>query len=335
MFKPSMRASLAAPSSCGRTTRPRPRPTPKYDTVRSSPPVSDRFRGENVSPGRYRAGHGRNLAELTASVIGFAARERLTIFPAVPQHDCGPEVCLGPDELDLPGFLELARKLGSGVLYLEAVTFDPAAVDGDQLEELPAHLIGHKGQTGQASVAFAANGLVHFWEHETAWFAEWEELADSTVTDADLYEAPGMERLSEEERARLVSELADAIVADPMFRAAKVTGRWGLSEKAIPAGTDPFVGREARRQACTRAYQIAQEQYDRLEGQLDDLAAQLLADAAYQQARSAAARKKAAERFLIPRADGFSPPGSLVPEELHARAQELTKEAKASGRGLF
>jgi hypothetical protein len=277
----------------------------------------------------------KDLAELTASVAGFAAREHLTIVPAVPQHDCGPEVCLGPDELDLPRFLALAGKLGGGVLYLEALPFDPAAVESDQLEELPAHLIAHKGQTGQVSVAFAANGLVHFWDHETAWFAEWEELVGGTVTNADLYEAPGMERLSEEERARLVSELADAIVADPEFRAAKVTGRWGLSEKAIPAGTDPFVSREARRQACTRAYQMAQEQYDRLEGQLDDLAPQLLADAAYQRARSAAARKKAAERFLIPLADGLSAPGSLVPEELHARAQELAKEAKASGRGLF
>ncbi len=276
-----------------------------------------------------------NLAELAASVTGFAAREHLTIVPAVPQHDCGPEVCLGPDELNLPGFLELAGKLGGGVLYLEAVPFDPAAADGDQLDDPPAHLGAHKGQTGQVSVAFAANGLVHFWEHETAWFAEWEELAGGAAPGTDPYEVSGMERLSEEERERLVSELADAIVADPEFRAAKVTGRWGLSEKAIPAGTDPFVGREARRQACTRVYKMAQERYDQLEGQLDDLAPQLLADAAYQQARSAAARKKAAERFLIPRADGFSPPGSMVPEELHARAQELAKEAKASGRGLF
>jgi hypothetical protein len=46
-----------------------------------------------------------------------------------------------------------------------------------------------------------------------------------------------------------------------------------------------------------------------------------------QQASSAAAGKKAAERFLITRADGFSPPTSLVREELHARAQKLAKAA--------
>jgi len=49
-----------------------------------------------------------DLAELADPVTGFAARERLTIVPAVPQHDYGPEVCLGPAVLDLPRFLELA-----------------------------------------------------------------------------------------------------------------------------------------------------------------------------------------------------------------------------------
>ena len=66
-----------------------------------------------------------DLAKLAASVTGFAVAENLTIVPAVPVHDCGPEVCLGPDELDLPGFLELAVRLGGGVLYLRAVPFDP------------------------------------------------------------------------------------------------------------------------------------------------------------------------------------------------------------------
>jgi hypothetical protein len=44
-----------------------------------------------------------DLAELTAAVTGFASAENMTVVPAVSEHDCGPEVCLGPDELDLPG----------------------------------------------------------------------------------------------------------------------------------------------------------------------------------------------------------------------------------------
>jgi len=69
-----------------------------------------------------------DLAELAALATRIAAREHLTVVPAVPQHDYGPEVCLGPDEIDLPGFLELADKLGGGVLYLRAAPFDPDAV---------------------------------------------------------------------------------------------------------------------------------------------------------------------------------------------------------------
>ena len=66
-----------------------------------------------------------DLAELAGLVTEFAAREHLTIVSAVPQHDYGPEICLGPAALDLPRFLDLARQLGGGVLYLYATPFDP------------------------------------------------------------------------------------------------------------------------------------------------------------------------------------------------------------------
>ena len=76
--------------------------------------------------------------------------------------------------------------------------------------------------------------------------------------------------------------------------------------------------------------QTAQELYDQLEDRLDDLAAELLASPAYQRASSPAARKQAAERFLIPHADGFFPP-ALIRDELYARAQKLAKAARALG----
>jgi hypothetical protein len=82
-----------------------------------------------------------DLAELADLVTEFAAREHLTIVPAVPQRDYGPEVCLGLAVLDLPRFLDLPRQLGGGVLYLRATPFDPAAVDGDQPEDPPTHLL--------------------------------------------------------------------------------------------------------------------------------------------------------------------------------------------------
>jgi hypothetical protein len=60
---------------------------------------------------------------------------------------------------------------------------------------------------------------------------------------------------------------------------------------------------------------MTRERYD----QLDDLATELLDSPAYQRCSSAAARKQAAGRFLIPHADGFSPP-PLIRDELHTRA---------------
>jgi hypothetical protein len=108
----------------------------------------------------------------------------------------------------------------------------------------------------------------------------------------------------------------------------QASSRPGACSKFRPSTTPSTT---AQRLACDRAYQMTQERYDQLEEQVDEL----LASPAYQRASSAAARKKAAERFLITRADGFSPPTSLVREELHGRAQQLAKAARASASGLF
>lgn len=269
-----------------------------------------------------------DLAQIAAAVTDFAAENNLTIVPAVPEHDYGPEVSLAPDALDLPGFLALAGKLGGGVIYLRAVPFDPAAGD-DQPQDPPPGLTSHEGQIGQVSVAFAISGVVHFWEHEAAWYRQWQELADgpSAHKDSDL---DGPERLSDEERAQLAGELASTILADQRFRAAPRSDRQRLARLAVPKGTGSWVAWDAVPEACDRAQQMADEQYDQITGRLDDLAAELLASPEYHQASSAAARKHAAERFLIPHADGFCPP-PLVRDELHARTQRLHKAAKSEG----
>lgn len=273
-----------------------------------------------------------DFGRLATTITDFATANGLTIVPALPEHELGPEVCLGPEALDLPGFLTLAGQLGGGVLYLRAAPFDPSGGEG---EDLPAHLVQRRGQIGQVSVAFAASGLVHFWEHQAAWHQEWQEFSGSTSErhGQDLDEGEE-ERLSAEERGRLASELAATILADPRFRAASRGDRQRLARLAIPKDADNWAGWDAVREACDRAQEMAQEQYDQITPRLDELAAELLASPEYQQASSAAARKQAAERFLIPRADGFCPP-PLVREELYARAQKAAKAAKAPAAGLF
>jgi hypothetical protein len=85
-----------------------------------------------------------NLTQFAASVAEFAATASMMLVPAIPEHALGPEVCLGPDMVDLPGFLALAHKLGGGVLYLRAAPFDPAD-DEHEVDGPPAHLAKRRG----------------------------------------------------------------------------------------------------------------------------------------------------------------------------------------------
>ena len=262
-----------------------------------------------------------NLAEMADLVTEFAAREHLMIVPAIPAAHDGPQVQLGLDEMDLPEFLELAGKLGGGAIYLQSVRFDPG--EEEDLPDGAAGLLKYEGHISRVTVAFAAGGVMHFWEDEASWYVRWEVLTDPE----NSHGADG--RLGDEERARRAGELAAALLADPKFRGDR-GNRWRIAQQAISRDTDDWVSREAISQAGDQADRMAQEQYDQIEGQLDTLAAELLTSPAWQQARSAAARKQAAVRFLIPRADGFSPP-ALMRDELYARARDLAKANKTAG----
>src|SRR4051812_25839556 len=114
-----------------------------------------------------------SLSGLADVVTAFATQHSLTVVPAVPARDCGPDVIIEPDVLDLPGFLELAGKLCNGVLYVKARPFDPGVVG--EREDVSDRLLGFRGQVGEVVVAFTANGLVHVWERRTEWIDEWDD----------------------------------------------------------------------------------------------------------------------------------------------------------------
>lgn len=272
-----------------------------------------------------------DLRKSAASIIEFADTTAITIIPVLPSDDCGPEVRLGPAAMDLPAFLALAQKLGGGVLYVRATPFDPAATDDEPVEELPSHLTKREGEVGYLGVAFAVNGLIHFWEQTTAWYQEWQLLLpDDAFGEAD---EDGPEQLSDEERDRLAAELADILLINPEVRGAKTVDRNRIARLSVPADTDSSVAWEAVRIACDRAQELARVRYAEIMDRLDDLAALLLTNPQYQRASSPGARKQAAEQFLIPHADGFPPP-ALIRDELYARTQQLAKRASPS-QGLF
>jgi hypothetical protein len=157
-----------------------------------------------------------DLGSVAAAVTKFADGHSMTIVPAIPGSGSGRTVCLDPGVLDVHGFLELARKLGDGALYLRTETFglDPGT---GQPEDVPARLARRKGQTCELSVAFAAagHGLLHFWEQTEPWYQEFLDSQDAEM----LHDADEERRTGGEDRDRLAAELAEAILADSEFRA--------------------------------------------------------------------------------------------------------------------
>jgi hypothetical protein len=269
-----------------------------------------------------------DLGSRAAAVAEFAGGHDMTIVPAVPARDPDRAVSLDPGILDLPTFLELARKLGDGALYFRTEKFglDPAT---GEPEEVPARLARRKGQVCELSVAFASagHGLLHFWEQAEPWYQEFLDSQDAEL----LHDADEERRISDEERDRLAAKVAEGILADPEFRASSTGIRRRRAQMLIPEGTDRPVGWDAAERARERAEELSDRAYRTVQGQLDDLAAEFLASPGWQQAASAGTRKKAAEQFLVSKADGFFPP-AFVRDELYAKAQRLFK---SSGGGLF
>jgi hypothetical protein len=263
---------------------------------------------------------------LAAAVTEFAAGHGMTLVPAVPGADGGRAVLFSAGILDLPGFLELARKLGDGALYLRAEEFGADPED----EDVPAHLARYKGQACELRVAFASagHGLLHFWDHTAPWYQEWLDSEEN-----DLLGADDGRQAAAEEQARLAREIAAVIVADSGYRAALTPlARQRRAEQLIPEGTDRHVGWDAASRAAETARDESASAYQAIWDQVGVVAAELLASPGWQQAAATPGRKRAAEQFLAARA-GWHPVPAGLRDELYKRAWDLHKDR--GGSGLF
>jgi hypothetical protein len=264
-------------------------------------------------------------ADLAAVITEFAAGNGMTLVPAVPGAEGGRAVLLEAGVLDLPGFLDLARKLGDGALYLRTEVFGLAP------EDVPAHLARYKGKACELQVAFASvgHGLLHFWDHTAPWYRDWLDSEETRLLAEDDDDVQGPAR---QERTRLARELAEVLLADPEFRAATPAARDHRAEQLMPEGTD----REVRWDAVSQAAEMAREQsaaaYNAIWGQLDELAAEFAASPGCRKSASQPGRKRAAEEFLASRANGFPAPAGLR-DELCGRAQKMLKAR--GGSALF
>src|ERR1700722_5229059 len=176
-------------------------------------------------------GMANDFGSMAAAVPEFADGHDMTVVPAIPGRDSGRTVSLDPDVVDLHGFLELARKLGDGALYLRAETFglDP---ETGKPEEVPASLAHRQGQMCELSVAFASagHGLLHFWGQAEPWYQEFLDSQDAEMLD----DADEEWRVGGEERDRLAAEVAEVILADREFRAASPGIRRRRAQMLVP-----------------------------------------------------------------------------------------------------
>ncbi|MFJ1542309.1 hypothetical protein ACIODS_27600 [Micromonospora chalcea] len=266
-----------------------------------------------------------DLSSLRSTVTAFAEQNTIAVVPAMPvRGQGGPEVVLEPDDITLSDFLTLAGRMNAQALYLDSEDF---GVELDLQDDPPAHLLARRGQLYYVEVAFVAGGVVHYWEQTASWFREWEASVDANRAAGEGNDLDdGRPRwLSASESEELAAPAVEALLAMPAFRAEKPGGaRFRFAQRHLPDGTDERVTHIAARTACDRADELTRQRYADIDDHYDQLAERVLADAAYQRAGSAAARKQAAERFLVRWADGWVPP-AIARDELYARAQQLAK----------
>jgi hypothetical protein len=246
----------------------------------------------------------------------------MVLIPAAPDPDYGSSVHLDPEVLDLDGFLALAGKLGVAVLYLEATPFTGESPELES-DELPDHLARRKGQIGVATVAFPANGLVHFWVQRTPWYREWEHLL--AEADGGLYghgREDDADQLDDEARESLTSEWVQKLLNMPEFRAAKAGARRRVAQLHVPSEVQRQCGWRLIDDACEQAQVMAEQRYDtEIKPRLAELGAELAVTAEWRQVSSAAGRREVAEKFLINHADGYSPPKTVFRDELYGHAK--------------
>jgi hypothetical protein len=263
------------------------------------------------------------------SVSSFAAEGDMVVFPAVP-NGYGCDVRVGPDCMDLADFLALAAKIAGGIVYVQEHPFQPDLDLDGPLDTAPEHLLARRGQVAQVSVAFCVNGLPHFWEQRTAWYIEWQEFSAAAVDDpVDDFDDLALEppRADDPARAQARRELVDTLMAMPEFRAAKGATRQRVARIAAPDGTDQWSSWDAIRAACEQADQEAARVHAGLTDRLDELAEALITTASWRLVTSPAARRQAAEQFLVTNGEGWAP-SAVLRDELYARAKLLVRATR-------
>lgn len=295
--------------------------------------------------------------KLAEKASKFAAANEMTVVPTIPEAVGGLIADIDPSAMSVDAFLDLARKFGSGLLYLAFRKVQDGLSPSSEFAR-------YAGKVGAVELAFVANGVLHCWEQVTDWFDRWEsrppeqeaqEIVDALDRDVTGYPADAShgddegrdddavgfdseryrerqqvyaeyQAMTKQQRDQVIDKLVDLLLANPEFRAAKGDGQRHTIAKQVArsAGVNRWLHNDARNAAVLAAAAAAKEHHDAMNGRLNELAVQLRQYDAYREAAAAAGRKRAVETFLHELADGYWVPGDIR-DEVYARAARLSR----------
>ncbi len=175
---------------------------------------------------RITTGHSAELNNTWSEISQFLSQTDVAVFPAIPE---GAGAIAYWPEHDWQGFLDLARRVDTQIIYAQRSTFDEAEYeelvgddedDGDsdpEVEVTRNELRGRIGSTFRLGLAFSVDGVLHEWQM----VAEWWSIVEPEASHAEPFESrySASERIAGELEMRSEREgWAKAIAEDRHYR---------------------------------------------------------------------------------------------------------------------
>jgi hypothetical protein len=272
--------------------------------------------------------------ELAAEVPDLASSRDLVLLRALPIHsgESGFAVFLGDEDMSASEFCDIAAAVGAKLLYFATRDFNveddlstgtsrrlnrQPDIEDSQLAALRQEASAYDGLAAEATLGFAANGVMHYWVTMTPWFAEYVDRLDNLQAGEELLFEP----MPAAEEQAMVERLAQELVQLPEFKSAANAAQRRRVARAHPEiaalEADPRFGyHRVAFAAFRRANELISEEadikYRELEAGLEELAAEFAATSVFRNAGSARARREHAKDFLVEKAGGYPPPARLL-----------------------
>jgi hypothetical protein len=186
-----------------------------------------------------------------------------------------------------------------------------------ELAALRQEASAYNGLSCEATLGFAANGVMHYWTTVTAWYAQYIDRLNGLQPS----ENPLIQRMPAAQERDMVARLTKELVQSPEFRsAANAAQRRRVartqSEIATLRGDPRYEYQQVAFIAIQRANEAVSAEVDAtyraLEVGLDSLATEFANTTIFKSTVSARARREHARDFLVEKAGGYPVPGRLL-----------------------